>query len=592
MKHVLVLPGSGLEIDAPPDLASVLESRLGLPAPKLLEDSSSVAALLMTSNNRIYIVDAAAQIIWMNASAQLAGRPGRSRSSPGTALAEQFPGINVADVMHAIGVAGIAGSERLTVFVTSPAATCFWELQLVRIDGALFENEHFMVIARPDLLAETGPDDLLENACRVVGLSQHDVFYQRLESLVAQPGQSRFALVTINVDRFRHINDAMGWLAGDEVLAHFTKRLKQCLRSGEFGTCLGGDEFGIVLTESPAGDGIELGLQNVIERLGRPIILKDGMIECTVGIGVARFPDDGDSTLALCRNAEAALSEAKARGHGQMVRSNDRMRLRLADRQSMIARAECALSSGDILAYYQPKIDLRGGHLTGFEALLRLREPSGFIAPPASISAAFEEPELARRITDRMLDNVIRDLVRWQKRGIMLPIAVNVSNADMREGDLADRLLGRLSDARIPPSRLEVEITESVFLDRDQTMLKNICEQLRAAGVRISLDDFGTGYASLAHLKHVPLDMIKIDRSFVANLGENSSDRAIVEAMLGMARGLGIEVVAEGIEKDCDAQFLREHGCQYGQGYLFAKAVPADRVPALASRAKLWRRAQ
>jgi EAL domain-containing protein (putative c-di-GMP-specific phosphodiesterase class I) len=247
----------------------------------------------------------------------------------------------------------------------------------------------------------------------------------------------------------------------------------------------------------------------------------------------------------------------------------------------MLLRAQVAVSSRGIVAYYQPKIDLSLGTVVGFEALLRWQSKAGTIELPSAIWAALEHPQLSRRITELMLDQILADLCRWRDLGIDLPVALNVADADLRHGDFAEWLLGKLDGANLPSSSIEVEITETVFLGRDQGHLAEMLARLNAAHIRIALDDFGTGYASLSHLKQLPVDVIKIDRSFIANLRDDPENRAIVEAMLLMAQRLGIEVVAEGIEHDSDVQFLSDRGCQMGQGYLFSKAVPADEVVSL-----------
>ena len=242
----------------------------------------------------------------------------------------------------------------------------------------------------------------------------------------------------------------------------------------------------------------------------------------------------------------------------------------------MISLARSAVENDRIVPYYQPKVDLATGAVDGFEALLRWRDSRGGIHGAETISAAFEDISLAANISDTMIDLVLADVARWQKAGLPFRhVAINVAAAELRRGDFAERLLERLAAASVPTDFIQVEVTESVFVGRSADYVHSALKLLSAEGVAVALDDFGTGFASLTHLKQFPVDIIKIDKSFIGDLTSEGEDTAIVRAVVGLGRNLGMKVVAEGVETPSQAQFLRELGCPLGQGFLFGKAMSA-----------------
>jgi EAL domain-containing protein (putative c-di-GMP-specific phosphodiesterase class I) len=251
-------------------------------------------------------------------------------------------------------------------------------------------------------------------------------------------------------------------------------------------------------------------------------------------------------------------------------------------RISMLSLARSALTDDRILPFYQPKVDLVTGAVEGFEALLRWLHPGKDPQSPATIAAAFEDLSLAAEISDRMIGRVIEDAARWRDEGIRFHhVAVNAAAAEFRRGDFADKLLERLSRAKVPPSCLQVEVTETVFLGRGAECVERALRALSGAGVQIALDDFGTGYASLSHLKQFPVDIIKIDRSFVRDLEDGTGDAAIIDAVISLGRSLGIRIVAEGVENERQHSLLRSLGCDAGQGYFYGRAAPAGEVAAM-----------
>jgi EAL domain-containing protein (putative c-di-GMP-specific phosphodiesterase class I) len=262
-----------------------------------------------------------------------------------------------------------------------------------------------------------------------------------------------------------------------------------------------------------------------------------------------------------------------------------RMRAEMQNRISMLALARDAIDKDWIVPFYQPKVDLRTGEIAGFEALLRWHHPGKGIQSPDTISAAFEDLTIAAGISDRMIDKVIADIGHWRAGGVdFRHVAINASAAEFHSGDFAERLLDRLADAGVPPHCLQLEVTETVFLGRGADCVERTLKLLSAAGITIALDDFGTGYASLSHLKQFPVDLLKIDRSFVRELGHSPDAAAIIRAVINLGHSLEIEIVAEGIETAAQEARLVAQGCDYGQGYLYSRAIPGADIPSLLAR--------
>jgi EAL domain-containing protein (putative c-di-GMP-specific phosphodiesterase class I) len=306
------------------------------------------------------------------------------------------------------------------------------------------------------------------------------------------------------------------------------------------------------------------------------------MLDCRASLGASMFPAHGNASREVLKNADVALYAAKAAGRATLMMYNPELREDMQRRQAMVHLARNAIADDRVIPYYQPKLDLQSGTVDGFEALLRWRMPNGRIGQPASLEAAFENLEVAAALSDRMIDRVIADMRVWLDRGIAFKhVAVNASAAEFRRDNFAERVLDQLARAQIPTRCFQIEVTETVFLGRGAESIHRALALLDARGVKIALDDFGTGYASLRHLKQFPVDIIKIDRSFVRDMDVDPGDEAIVRAVINLGKSLGIHVVAEGIESDAQARHLMRLGCDFGQGFLFSKAVGANRVPAI-----------
>lgn len=408
-------------------------------------------------------------------------------------------------------------------------------------------------------------------------------FTEQLEATIeaAHARGEGLALVLFDVDHLKTINDSIGHDAGDALLSTFGRRLGAMLPEDSVLGRLGGDEFAAVI---PAGDedAVIARIGSALKSLHEPFAFDGHTLDCAATAGASIFPRHGSSATDLLKAADIALYAGKASSRGGLAVFRSEMRADLQRRSSMLGLARVVARQDRIIPYYQPKVSLDDGRITGFEALLRWRHDHHGMQPPSTIAAAFEDFDLAVQMSERMLECMMRDMRGWLDRGLDFGrIAFNLSPAEVRQDNLVPRIMTKLAEANIPPERLELEVTETVFLNRSSADVGATLDVFHRAGIRIALDDFGTGFASLTHLQAFPVDVIKIDRSFVANLCEGSGDAAIVDAVVGLGRRLGMEVVAEGIETEAQVDYLRRQGCPSGQGYLFGRPVPADEAEAM-----------
>lgn len=412
------------------------------------------------------------------------------------------------------------------------------------------------------------------------------LFHTKLGSAISNAGEkgSVVAVLLIDVDHFKQINDSLGHDAGDAVLCSFASRLRKIVRSGDTVARLGGDEFGIVLTSVKSKEHLADMVESLSIRLREKLEYDGRLIECRASIGVAIYSDHALTVQSLIKCGDLALGVAKTK-RGCAVTFHPDMESDFERDITMTDLARTALNEDRIFPYYQPKVDLRTGELTGFEALLRWEQPNGELGFPDMIAPAFSDSELALVIGDRMMVRVLDDMQHWVEAGIDFgQIALNTCAGDFAANDFGERLLAALKSRRLSPGLVEVEVVESVFLNRGSEYVMRALTKLSERGVSIALDDFGTGYASLTHLKQFPVNSLKIDQSFVAGLGKSADDAAIVRALVGLGGSLGMETVAEGIETREQAAFVRTCGCTLAQGYLFGAARPAAEIPHIVSR--------
>ena len=416
----------------------------------------------------------------------------------------------------------------------------------------------------------------------LTGLANRAFFQSQLEEALTRAEQSDtgVSLMLIDLDGFKDVNDTLGHDVGDAVLGEVARRLGDGLRNQDVVARLGGDEFALLLGEPLRLDHAMRFADTLIERLRQPFAYRGRTLTCKASIGVAAFPDHHRDGRELLKDADLALSRAKAAGRNCALVYVPEMRAETERRVGIIEEVRLALDAGQIVPFYQPKVCLTTGEIVGFEALARWLHPSKGLLTPGYFGAAFEDRELSIALGDCLLRQVAADMRSWQERALGFGrIAVNFASAEFRKPDLAGHVLDVLRSFDIPPASFEVEITETVFLGHGSECVPATLQRLHEAGILVTLDDFGTGYASLTHLKQFPVGHIKVDQSFVRDMEQDGDDAAIVAAVIGLGRSLGVQVTAEGIETVGQAEKLAALGCDYAQGYLYARPMIGSRVP-------------
>jgi diguanylate cyclase (GGDEF)-like protein/PAS domain S-box-containing protein len=410
----------------------------------------------------------------------------------------------------------------------------------------------------------------------LTGLANRTRFQKELKARLAaaERDAARTAVILLDLDHLKLVNDTLGHDAGDALITAVAGRLQAAVGGEGLVARLGGDEFGIILGQVEGRASAVRRACALADALNEPLLHQGEAIDCRSSVGITLAPDDSMDPEELLKNADLALYTAKSSDRGSVVPYRPRMRRELRQRVRTRKGATRFLAEDRILPFYQPQVDLGTGKLHGFEALMRLRGTRGGLHAPRQLMSAFDDPKLAIALGDRMLDLVLRDLAHWlETGGEPGRIAINASAIELRAGGYAERVLARLNAAGLAPGLLEIEVTETVLMGRDSAQIGAALQALSAAGVRLSLDDFGTGYASLTYLKQFPVDAIKIDRSFVAGLGSDEGDQAIVSAIVGLGRTLGKQVIAEGVESREQAEWLASIGCRLAQGFYFARPL-------------------
>jgi len=391
-------------------------------------------------------------------------------------------------------------------------------------------------------------------------------------------------LLLIDLDHFKHVNDTLGHQAGDFLLTSFAERLAGSVREGDFVGRLGGDEFAVILRQVKGEVDLLRAGDSIQERIRAPIRYDGRVLSAHASIGGALFPRDGGSADELFRNADTALFALKAEGRGGTRMFHGYMRQQLHAAASQLDLAGQAIGGQWICPYYQPKVDLATGRIIGLEALLRFTRPGQGVLGPEAITEAFRDYELAARIGQAMRQAVFADMLGWAGQGLTVGrVSLNAAPAEFLRNDYAERLLAAMGDAGIGADMVEIEVTEQVFVGRGGEYVRRALHRLHEAGVRISLDDFGTGYSSLSHLRDFPVDVVKVDRSFVEQINDKPEIAAIVRAIANLCLSLGIEVVGEGIETPEQAARLLRKGFAAGQGFLYGRPMPAAQISQMLS---------
>ncbi|TCS70650.1 EAL domain-containing protein [Effusibacillus lacus] len=421
---------------------------------------------------------------------------------------------------------------------------------------------------------------------RIVYQAHHDTltglpnrtFFQNLTSQLdhAKQQNQMLAVLIIDLDRFKGINESLGHSAGDRLLQGVAERLKSCVRDGDIVARLGGDEFALLLTQITSEKDVVRRVRHIAEVFKEPLICGSEEIFTSMSMGISLYPADGKDMEELLKNADTALYRARELGGGHYQFYTPEMNSKAFERLALETDLRKALDRQEFVLYYQPKVDMQTGQIVGMETLIRWEHPDlGTVSPAEFISLA-EETGLIIPIGEWVLHTACKQNKAWQQAGFSpLRVAVNLSARQFRQTDLVATVARVLHETGLDPEYLELEITESIALENADRTIATLNE-LRTLGVRISIDDFGTGYSSLSYLKKFPIDTLKIDRSFVREIDTNLSDAAIVTAIITLAHSLNLKVVAEGVETPVQQAFLLKQKCDEMQGYLFSRPVPVS----------------
>ena len=409
------------------------------------------------------------------------------------------------------------------------------------------------------------------------------MFHDRLEIAVAKAKRNgrRLAVMFIDMDRFKVINDTLGHDAGDTLLREAAKRLAGALRSSDTVARLGGDEFVVLIEE--VSDPVYLGsiAQKLIDALAASFLLSGQEYHITASIGISTYPDDSDDIQTLLKNADIAMYRAKEQGRNTFQFYSVLMNVHSIERLTLESGLRRALERNELVLHYQPRIEIHGRRITGVEALVRWQHPEMGLVPPGKFIPLAEETGLIVPIGEWTLAAACAQHRVWERDGLgHLRVAVNLSPRQFQQGDLLRAVARVLAQTGCSPKSLEFEITEGVVMRNPESAV-TLLQQLKDMGIHISIDDFGTGYSSLAYLKRFPIDSLKIDRSFVTDVPKDAGDVAINVAIIAMAHSLGLKVVAEGVETQEQLDFLHKQGCDEMQGYFFSKPLPVEQVTAL-----------
>ncbi len=413
----------------------------------------------------------------------------------------------------------------------------------------------------------------LSSTDTLTGLPNRRRLAERVLDAAAQSRRSGngFALMLVDIDRFRQINDSLGHDVGDEVLRTVARRIQGCLRTGDEIARMAGDQFAMLVPGTDAA-GAETLARRVLNTVAQPCSLNGAQFTLTCSIGVALCPQHGRSIDELVRHAEAAMRDVKDGGRANYRLHQPRAEGDLRLHMKLDHAMRQALVSGRLRLNYQPQIDLATGKVVGAEALVRWRDPELGEVSPAHFIPVAEETGFIIAIGDWVLSQALRQAALWHQRGTPIPISVNVSALQFQQAQFTDRVANMLAVSGLPPRLLELELTESILVRNADDALQRL-RTLAGLGVQLAIDDFGTGYSSLSYLKRFPINKLKIDRSFVRGLPDDDSDVGIVRAILQMARALGLQVIAEGVETEPQRAFLQAESCMQFQGFLFSPAV-------------------
>ncbi|TCS71904.1 PAS domain S-box-containing protein/diguanylate cyclase (GGDEF)-like protein [Sulfuritortus calidifontis] len=430
---------------------------------------------------------------------------------------------------------------------------------------------------------------IVQSQAELAHLAHHDpltdlpnrlLFFDRLHQALshAKREQSQLAVLFLDLDRFKHINDSLGHLVGDKLIREVAQRLNEVLRQDDTRARMGGDEFIIMIERLRHEQDAAQLAGKILQVLAQPYLIRGHELYVTASIGISLYPRDAATPEALVSNADAAMYRAKSSGRNAYSFYTQALTLEAMERVRLETDLRSALQRREFLLHYQPQIDLKSGRIVGVEALIRWQHPErGMVMPDRFISIA-EDTGLIIDIGEWVLHEACRQARQWLDQGIALEnIAVNVAGPQIQRSDFVATVRRVLGETRLPPDRLEIEVTEGLVMDQAESTVA-VLKQLSDLGIFLSIDDFGTGYSSLAYLKRLPIDRLKIDRSFVRDLPMDEEDAAITRAVIALADSLGLRTIAEGVENEAQVALLNKLGCQQAQGYFYGRPTVPEAI--------------
>lgn len=471
------------------------------------------------------------------------------------------------------------------------------EFRIVRPDGEVrwLHNRSFPALddegnvtlitgVAEDITSRKLDEEKLQHMAHYDSLTQlpnRSLFYDRLQQTILHSGREgrAAAVVFVDLDHFKRINDTLGHGAGDQLLQQVARRLESAVRPGDTVGRLGGDEFALILSNLASSGDAALVAQKMMDALHDAFVIEGREVFATVSAGVTLFPEDSNDADALIKNADVAMYRSKELGRNTYQFYKTEMNARALERMSMENHLRRALERNELLLHYQPKVDIVNGGISGVEALLRWQHPEHGLVSPARFIPILEDNGMIVPVSEWVLEEVCRQLKTWGTEGCAVPVAVNLSGRLLQQKNVSESIRRIVSAGGVTPRLIELEITESMLMHNPE-QIGAILRTLRGYGLRISIDDFGTGYSSLAYLKSFPLDTLKIDRSFIRDIVTNPDDAMITRAVISMAHSLRLKVVAEGVETAAQLAMLAAGACDEVQGFYFAKPMPGTECAA------------
>jgi diguanylate cyclase (GGDEF)-like protein len=423
----------------------------------------------------------------------------------------------------------------------------------------------------------------LVNFDPLTGLANRRYLHDRLEHALqlAKRNDDYIAIIFIDLDNFKYVNDTLGHEVGDKLLVQITERLKGVIRESDTLARMGGDEFVLLAEKIEDEDAVAFLAQKIVESLSDSFLMAHNKIFTGASVGISLFPIDGTDIDTLMKKADMAMYQSKEQGKGRFSFFSTELEKKLKNKLGIETELRQAIAQNEFVLYYQPQVDSRSGQIVGLEALIRWNHPQRGIVSPLEFIPTAEDDGLIIPIGDWVIMKALSTLRAWQDAGVGPGwLAINIADKQFREPTFVSKIASAIEFFKVDPTTIKIELTEGIIMDKPDEAIAKL-DRLKELGVKISIDDFGTGYSSLSYLRRLPIDQFKIDRSFVKDIGESHSDEEITAAMIAMGQALNIEIIAEGVETKAQLEFLSGKGCFFIQGFYYSKPKPQNEITAI-----------